>query len=98
MKPLPQLLREIVPCDVTLRHGDYACRLAVVGLQNAERIITALTQSFVFRTSEPLLASQAPAKCSFAVAYGSQVSHREMEHLLHAIPGVRLINQTPPRD
>lgn len=36
-----------------------------------------------------------PAYCLFRVVYGSQLSERELERLLVAIPGVRLGRDQP---
>ena len=75
---------------VWIRHEGYACRVRVAGIENARWVLDRLSESFVFRTSEPIQKAELPAYCTFCVAHGSQLSHRKLESLLIAIPGVML--------
>lgn len=76
---------------VFIKNEGYACRVSVEGLDNARWVVDRLSQSFVFKTSEPMLEGVRPARCTFRVAYDSQLSHRKLSGLLSALPGVRLI-------
>ena len=75
---------------VLIRHEGYACRVRVAGIKNVRWVLDRLSESFVFRTSEPTQEVELPAYCTFRVAHGSQLSQRKLESLLAAIPGVRL--------
>jgi hypothetical protein len=72
------------------RLGD-ACRVRVDGLDNAKWLLGRLSDSFVFKTSEPMNEDTNSACCTFRVAYSSQMSHRRFEMLLAAIPGVQVM-------
>ena len=67
------------------------CRLRVDGLQNAQWLINRLSQSFVFKTSEPLYDDLASGCANFAVQYSSHMPQVKCERLLAAIPEVTLI-------
>ena len=73
-----------------IRHEGYACRIRVASIGNARWVLDRLSESFVFRTSEPIQEAELPAYCTFCVAHGAQISQRKLESLLSAIPGVRL--------
>jgi 7,8-dihydro-6-hydroxymethylpterin-pyrophosphokinase len=73
-----------------IRHEPYACRVWVVGVENAKSVLRRLSESFVFMTSEPIELQEQPAYCRFSVVHGSQLSPNQLERLLAAIPGVRL--------
>ena len=75
---------------VSIRHEGYACRVRVAGIENALWVLDCLSESFVFRTSEPIQEAGLPAICTFRVAHGAQISRRQLESLFAAIPGVRL--------
>ena len=64
--------------------------MCVAGIENAHWVLDHLSGSFVFKTSEPMLEVEPPAYCIFYVVHGSQLSERELQRLLVAIPGVRL--------
>jgi len=73
-----------------IRHEEYACRIRVTGIENARLVLFCLSEAFVFRTSQSFQEVEHPASCSFCVAYGGQLTPRELERLLAAIPGVQL--------
>ena len=83
-------MNAITKFAVFIRHEEYACRVRVVGVENARWILARLSESFVFRTSEPIEEAKLPAFSTFAVAYGSQPSRRRLESLFAALPGVSL--------
>ena len=64
--------------------------MSTEGIANSHWLLKCLSQSFAFKTSEPL-ATRGPADyCTFQLAYGSHLSPRDVERLLLSIPGVRL--------
>ena len=73
-----------------IRHEGYACRIRVAGIENARWVLDRLSESFVFRTSEPIQEAKLRAYCTFYVVHGSQLSRGKLESLLNAIPGARL--------
>jgi hypothetical protein len=60
------------------------------GEANSKWLLKCLSRSFAFKTSEPLIVSGSGDYCTFRLAYGSHLSHRDLEGLLLGIPGVRL--------
>lgn len=68
-----------------------ACRLRVDGLQNARWLINRLSQSFVFKTSEPMYDDLTSGCANFAVQYSSLMPRLKCERLLAGIPEVTLI-------
>lgn len=75
--------------------GD--CRVRVEGMQNARWLLDRLSQSFVFKSCEPIDEDLRSASANFRVLYGSQVSRSSLEKLLAAIPQVNLMLE-PARD
>lgn len=71
-----------------------ACRVRVDGIKNAAWLLNRLSQSFVFKSSEPVREEQGSSCCSFGVLYSSQMSHLTFARLLVAIPEVELIQTT----
>jgi hypothetical protein len=92
---LPQFRTPPADFAVQICHEPYACRVRVAGVSNALEVLRLLSQEFVFRTSAPFQRRDLPAFCTFEVAYGSQLSHRELERLLTTIPGLRLTREEP---
>lgn len=82
---------------VTLTDEGYACRINVVGLAAAHLLAMYLSRAFVFQTSEPFTAGLRPSEFSFRVAYGSQLTQRDLARLLATFPGVRLEIASPAR-
>lgn len=67
------------------------CRVRVDGIRNAQWLLNRLSESFVFKTSEPLDDNLATACSSFQVQYNSQMSGSKFAKLLAAIPEVNLM-------
>jgi hypothetical protein len=65
-----------------------ACRVRVEGIRNAQWLLNRLSQSFVFKSSEPLDEDKAIACSTFKVQYTSQMSGLQFTKLLAAIPEV----------
>lgn len=80
---------------ITLTDEGYACRVAVEGVGIARQLIAMLSRSFAFQTSEPLSMGVPPAPCVFRVAYGSQLTQKDIVRLLSPIAGLRF-NVEPP--
>ena len=76
---------------VWIRPLSSACRVRVDGMQNAKWLLNRLSESFVFKTSEPLDDDVATACSSFQVQYGSQMSGPKFAKLLAGIPEVYLM-------
>jgi hypothetical protein len=68
-----------------------ACRVRVDGVRNAQWLLNRLSQSFVFKSAEPLDDDMATACSSFQVRYTSQMSGPMFTKLLAAIPEVTLM-------
>ena len=67
------------------------CKVRVDGIRNAKWLVNRLSQSFVFKSSEPMDDDLATACSSFQVQYNSQVSRSTFEKLLAAIPEVNVM-------
>ena len=76
--------------------GDF-CDVRVDTLQNAQWLLTRLSQSFVFKTSEPFGAMEGSACCTFQVPCNPPLSRSLLARILAAIPEVRLTRE-PERD
>ena len=69
--------------------GDF-CQVRVDGRDNAETLLNRLSQSFVFKTFDPMREEEGAA-CSFLVPYNPPLSPSSFRKLLAAIPEVRLM-------
>jgi hypothetical protein len=69
--------------------GDF-CQVRVDGRDNAQRLLNCLSQSFVFKTFDPMREEEG-ALCSFLVPYNPPLSRSSFVKLLAAIPEVRLM-------
>jgi hypothetical protein len=69
--------------------GDF-CQVRVDGRDNAKRLLNCLSQSFVFKTFDPMREEEG-AFCSFLVPYNPPLSRSSFAKLLAAIPEVRLM-------
>ena len=78
---------------VWITHMDGASRLRVDGLENAKWLLRRLSDSFVFKTSEPLNDVRDSLDCTFRVAHNSQLSGFKFEKLLAGIAEVKLIRE-----
>jgi hypothetical protein len=76
--------------QVWIRPLTTACRVRVEGIRNAQWLLNRLSESFVFKTSEPLDDDMETACTSFHVQYSSQLSAPKLAKLLAAIPEVSL--------
>ncbi|MBI2827067.1 MAG: hypothetical protein HYX69_20540 [Planctomycetia bacterium] len=76
--------------SVWVRPAGGACRVRVDGL-NVDWLLKRLSQSFVFKTSEPVREDENTSDCTFHVAYTSGVPRGLLERLLGGIPEVRLM-------
>jgi hypothetical protein len=72
--------------------GDF-CQVRVDGKQNAKRLLDVLSQSFVFRTFEPMGEEDGSSFCSFSIPYNPPLSRSTFAKLLTAIPEVRLMTE-----
>jgi len=68
-----------------------ASRVRVDGNENARWLLSRLSQSFVFKSSEPIREDR--DGCTFDVPYSSQTSRSIFERLLAAIPEVTLLSE-----
>ena len=68
------------------------CRVRVDGIKNAMWLLTRLSQSFVFKSSEPIEDDEGASCSTFHVPYNSQMSHFQFERLLAGIPQVQLMS------
>ena len=82
---------------VTLTDEGYACRINIDGLAAAHLLAAHLSRAFVFQTSEPFMEGTRPSDFSFRVAYGSQLTQRDLARLLGGIPGLRLQIASPAK-
>ena len=72
--------------------GDF-CRVRVDGIENRRWLLDRLSQSFVFRTFEPLEDVAGSTQCTFQVPYNPPLSRAGFQKLLTAIPQVQLMNE-----
>jgi hypothetical protein len=70
--------------------GD-ASRVRVEGNENTRWLLDRLSQSFVFKSSAPVVQERGTPCCTFEVFYGSQTSRSTFERLLATIPEVTLM-------
>ncbi len=75
---------------VWIRPLSSACGVRVDGLRNAQWLLGRLSESFVFKTSEPLEDDVESACSRFRVQYTSQLSGPKLAKLLATIPEVKL--------
>jgi len=71
-------------------NGDF-CHVRVDGRDNAKRLLDCLSQSFVFKTFDPMTEEEGTF-CSFLVPYNPPLSRSSFVKLLAAIPEVRLMS------
>ena len=77
--------------QVWIRPLSSACRVRVDGIRNAQWLLNRLSQSFVFKSCEPMNDDVVTSCSSFQVPYNSQVSGPMFAKLLAAIPEVNLM-------
>lgn len=66
-------------------------RVRVEGSANTQWLIARLSQSFIFKSSEPVWEDASDACCTFQVPYNSLVSRSGLERLLGGIPEVNMM-------
>jgi hypothetical protein len=76
---------------VWIRPLSNACRVRVDGMLNARWLLNRLSESFVFKNSEPLDDNTKTACSSFQVQYSSEMSGPKFAKLLAGIPEVYLM-------
>ena len=76
---------------VWLRPLNNGCKVRVDGLKNARWLLTRLSQSFVFKSSEAMNEDEFFPACVFSVPYGSQMSDSLFWKLLRDISEVDLM-------
>jgi len=76
---------------VWIRPTGGTCKVRVDGITNAAWLLNRLSQSFIFKTSEPIRDDSGSSCSTFRVLYNSQVSRFTFEKLLAAIPQVELM-------
>ena len=72
--------------------GDF-CRVRVDGIENLQWLLGQLSQSFVFRTFDPVREVAGTSHCIFQVSCNPPLSHASLRKLLIAIPQVRLMRE-----
>lgn len=75
---------------VWLRRSESASRLRVDDPENARWLLRRMSESFVFKTSEPMEDTLSSSSCTFRVAHTSQMSGAGLERLLARIPEINL--------
>jgi len=78
---------------VWIRSLSGACRLRVEGSENAHWLLSRLSQSFVFKSSEPIREVGDSVSCTFDLPYSSQSSGPGFVRLLSSIPEVKLLSE-----
>jgi hypothetical protein len=77
--------------NVWIRPLVDACGVRVDSLENAQWLLNRLSQSFVFKSSEPMNETDFFPCCSFRVAYSSQMCQTAFQKLLATISEVKLL-------
>jgi hypothetical protein len=73
--------------------GDF-CRVRVDGIENRLWLLDRLSQSFVFRTFEPLeTAAAGSQQCTFQVPCNPPLSQSSFQKMLVAMPRVQLMKE-----
>ncbi len=78
---------------VWIRHNGDFCDVRVDNKQNARRLLDTLSQSFVFKTFDPMIEEADTDCCRFLVPYNPPLSRSSFVKLLRAIPEVRLMSE-----
>jgi hypothetical protein len=63
----------------------------VEGSENTQWLLTRLSRSFVFKSSEPVFEDATGDCCTFQVPYNSLTSRSALERLLGTIPEVHML-------
>jgi hypothetical protein len=82
----------MTPFRVWIRsEGDF-CHVRVDGKDNAKKLLTCLSQLFVFKTFDPMTEDDESALCHFLVPYNPPLSRSSFTKMLAAMPDVRLMS------
>jgi hypothetical protein len=68
-----------------------ACKVRVLGLENAKWLLNRLTRSFLVTNGDRVNEEECFPRCSFHVPYSLQMPRSSLEKLLEGIPEVRLM-------
>jgi hypothetical protein len=79
------------PFRVWIRPDGDFCHVRVDGKHNAQRLLVSLSESFVFKTFDPMT-EEAGSLCSFLVPFNPPLSRSSLIKLLTANPEVRLMS------
>ena len=76
---------------VWIRPLSNVCLVRVEGVKKVDWLLKRLSQSFVFKTSEPVNEVESSPCSTFRLAYNSRMPRAQLERLLASIPGVLLM-------
>ena len=76
---------------VWIRPLANVCLVRVEDNKTVDWLLRLLSQSFVFKTSEPVNEVESSPCSTFRLAYNSRMPHAQLERLLASIPGVLLM-------
>jgi hypothetical protein len=76
---------------VWIRPLTNVCLVRVEGVKKVDWLLKRLSQSFVFKTSEPVVEDENSPCSSFRLAYSSRIPRRDLERLLASIPEIHLM-------
>jgi hypothetical protein len=68
-----------------------ACKVRVLGIENAKWLLNRLTRSLLLKTRDVVNEEECFPRCSFRVPYSLQMPRSTFEKLLAGIPEVRLM-------
>jgi len=77
--------------SVWIRPLANVCLVRVEGGKKVEWLLKRLSQSFVFKTSDPMIEDEGSLCSTFRLAYSSDMPRRQLERLLASIPEIQLI-------
>jgi hypothetical protein len=80
--------------NVWIQPSEDVCGVRVDGLGNTKWLLDRLSQSFVFKSSEPINERDLFPCCTFRVPHTSQISSGGFAKLLGIIPEVKLMLDT----
>ncbi|HEY1601029.1 MAG TPA: hypothetical protein VGG64_15605 [Pirellulales bacterium] len=76
---------------VWIRPLSSVCLVRVEGVKKVDWLLKRLSQSFVFKTSEPVVENDNSTCSSFRLAYSSRIPRGKLERLLASIPEIHLM-------
>jgi hypothetical protein len=75
---------------VWIRPLANGCLLRVQGRDKVDWLLKRLSQSFVFKTSEPIVEDENSTCSLFRLAYSSRMPRRKLERLLATMPEIHV--------